>query len=86
MEALGKIAEAGISCGIALLPIIPYITDSDEQLENLIRATSEIKANYVLLTALTLEDECRAEFIDVLKRHFPKLVIKTSLAILVAMP
>jgi DNA repair photolyase len=76
IQALKKVAEAGIVTGIAPMPIIPYITDSEEQLEDVISTAAEAKARYVLPMPLILEDNCRIEFIKVIKRHFPKLLIK----------
>lgn len=76
MEALGKVAEAGVVAGIALMPIIPHITDSNERLEHVISTAGEMKAKYVLPIPLTLEDNCRADFIEVIKKHFPEMLIK----------
>lgn len=76
LETIKKVAEAGIVTGMALMPIIPYITDSEEQLEDVISTAKEVKARYVLPVPLTLEDDCRVGFINVIKRHFPKLLIK----------
>ena len=75
-QALEKVAEAGIYTGIALMPIIPYITDSEEQLKDIIGTATKAKANYILPMPLTLGDNYRPEFIKVIKRHFPKLLIK----------
>jgi DNA repair photolyase len=76
IEALAKIADTGIVTGIAPMPIIPYITDSEEQLKDIIGTAAKTKANYILPMLLTLDDNCRAEFINLIKRHFPKLLIK----------
>ncbi len=76
LEALGKIAEKGITTGIALAPIIPYITDSDGQFEEVIRKAADMNARYVLANPLVLGDECRSAVIKVLKRHFPELLPK----------
>lgn len=75
-KALKKVAEAGMSTGIALWPIIPYITDSDEQLEEVMAKAVKMKARYVLSRPLTLKDQFRARIIDDIKRHFPELIIK----------
>ncbi|UCG70877.1 MAG: radical SAM protein [Thermoplasmata archaeon] len=75
-ETLNTVAEAGISTGIALSPVIPYITDSEEQLDEVISHAKEMRANYVLTGLLKLEDQFRARIIDDIKRHFPELVIK----------
>ncbi|UCE74993.1 MAG: radical SAM protein [Methanomassiliicoccales archaeon] len=76
IKALGKVAEAGIPTGIALMPIIPYITDSKEQLEKVISTAADMKAGYALAAPLKLEDEYRARVIQVIKRHFSKLLAR----------
>lgn len=76
LEALGKVTEAGILSGLAIMPIIPYITDSDKQLENIVSKAADIKAGYVVTAPLKMEDNCRARMIDLIKRHFPELLIK----------
>jgi DNA repair photolyase len=75
-ETLKKVTGAGLSAGIALMPIIPYITDSDGQLNEVISRAKEMKAHYVLSGLLKLEDQYRARIIDDIKRHYPELVIK----------
>lgn len=74
--ALEKVLESGVSAGVALNPIIPYISDSEEQLEDVIRTAADLKTGYVLSIPLTLKDDCRAGFINVIKRHFPELLVK----------
>ena len=76
MDALGKLAKAGIATGLAIMPVIPYITDSDEQLEELIGRAAEKKARYVLYDTLRLEDDYRASVIMAVKRHYPEIIIK----------
>ncbi len=76
LEAMGKLADAKIPCGMALMPVIPYITDSDYQLEEIISKAADLKAQYVLFEPLVLEDRYRAILIDLIKRHYPELIIK----------
>ena len=76
IQALEKVAEAGVVTGVAPMSIIPYITDSEPGLEDVISSAAKAKASYILPISLTLEDNCRVEFINVIKRHFPKLLIK----------
>lgn len=76
IEAMGKFAENGITTGIALSPIIPYITDSSEGLEEIIEKSAEKNASYVIAETLKLKDECRARVVEVIKRHFPELLLK----------
>ena len=76
MEALGKVAKKGITTGVALAPVLPYITDSNSQLEDVIGNAKALNAQYVNSHPVKLEDNCRSRVIDVIKRHFPKLLLK----------
>ncbi|UCE36068.1 MAG: radical SAM protein [Thermoplasmata archaeon] len=76
MKALESITSAGITAGIALSPIVPYITDSKEQLEEIIKRAAESKASYVMPLVLTLDDSIRPQVIDVIKRNFPTQLVK----------
>lgn len=76
MDALGKLAKAGITTGLAIMPVIPYITDTDEQLEELISAAAHRKVSYVLFDTLRLEDDYRGAVIMAIKRHYPEIIVK----------
>ena len=76
MNVFDKWGKAGITTGLAMMPVIPYITDSDEQLEELIGMAAEKKARYVLFDTLRLEDDYRASVIKTIKRHYPELLVK----------
>ncbi|KPK20777.1 MAG: hypothetical protein AMK69_23325 [Nitrospira bacterium SG8_3] len=76
MNAFDKMGKAGITTGLAMVPVIPFITDSDEQLEELIGIAASRKARYAIFDVLRLEDGFRSRFIGVLKRHFPEVLVK----------
>jgi DNA repair photolyase len=76
IKALEKVLGTGIYAGIALNPIIPYISDSEERMEDVIRTAADLKVRYVLPMPLILKDDCRTGFINVIKRHFPELLVK----------
>ena len=64
--------------GINFMPIIPYICDTDDNLEKVIRMASEAKADYVLfMMGVTLRDRQGEFFYDKLKDH-PQTVEKLS--------
>ena len=76
LEALREVHDKGIITGLALDPIIPYITDTFEHLEEIVRKAAENNASYILAKPLILHDECRTAVIKVIKRHFPELLPK----------
>lgn len=76
LKALGEISKAGIQTGIILSPVIPYITDSEEQLKNIIEEAVKQDAKYIVPQVLKMEDNIRARVIQKIKEHYPKLLIK----------
>jgi DNA repair photolyase len=73
-EVMKKISEAGILTGVTYMPIIPFISDSEEQLEDVIRTSKEHGAQYVLAASMTMRDLQSKRFYETIKKHYPKLV------------
>jgi len=72
LETLRKIKEMGFCAGIAYIPVLPFISDSDEELEEMVKVAKEVGADYVFFGDLTLTDH----FLTFLKERFPELVEK----------
>ncbi len=73
---LEKMAKKGILVGLIIMPVVPYITDSKEHLEEIMKKAKELGAVYAVHVPLILEDNCRANVIEKIKKHFPKEMIK----------
>jgi DNA repair photolyase len=78
LEAMKKVSEAGIQTGIWIMPFLPYITDSDENFESIIRAGVENGATFVSGAEVRLREENieRTRLMKFLKRYFPELIPK----------
>jgi DNA repair photolyase len=72
--AMEQIARAGILTGISMMPILPGLCDTDENLEATVRWTSEHGGKFVLAAGLTLADQQREFFFGVLRDRFPDLL------------
>jgi DNA repair photolyase len=82
LEALKYIKKKApnIQVGTYLIPIIPFLTDDDENLENVIRKSKEAGADFVLFSpGLTLRDSQAQYFINKLKKSKFAKVIKPLL-------
>lgn len=74
LEALRRLKKAGVPCGIHLMPIIPFLTDSDEALEGMVKAGTEIGVDYFVYNILRLRGQVvKGYFLEVLKKHDPSL-------------
>lgn len=76
LDIIRKIKELGLSCGVAYIPVLPYISDSRDDLEEMIGSAKEHGADYVFVGALTLYGYGKNIFFRVLEKHFPELLPK----------
>ncbi len=76
LETLQKIKEAGFYVGIAYIPVLPFISDSDENLEEMIKTARELDVDYIFAGALTLYGAGKEIYYRVLEKNFPELAPK----------
>jgi len=73
-EAMEQIAQAGLLTGTCMMPILPGLCDDDVNLRNVVRWTADHGGQFVMASGLTLADQQRAFFFQVLEECFPDLV------------
>ena len=73
LKALSKIAAAGIPAGVSLMPIVPYVLDNEENIEEVVRRSKEAGAQYVLVAGMTMRDRQQERFFSLLKEKYPGL-------------
>ncbi len=79
-DALGKLRDAGIYCGIWFMPILPWIADTDENMNSIFRRGKEIGVERIDCGGLTLKPGRQKQaFFKVLADHFPNLVERYNL-------
>jgi len=72
--AMEQIARAGILTGACMMPVLPGLCDTDENLEATVRWTADHGGRFVLAGGLTLADQQRTFFFGVLRERFPDLL------------
>lgn len=73
-KAIKKLSETGIFTGILLHPVLPFITDNDENIINIVRLAYENGAKFVhAYFGVTLRDRQRDYYYSKLDEHFPGL-------------
>ena len=55
------------------MPVVPYLTDTLENLENILREAGNIKVDYVIAGLLNLRSETRKNFLKFIQENFPEL-------------
>lgn len=77
LAALKKIKHAGIACGMFLMPVVPFITDLPEMMEQTLRKGKEAGIDFVLFGGMTLKSGRQKDyFMAFLKKHYPHLVVE----------
>jgi DNA repair photolyase len=74
LELVRKITEAGLSCGVMVAPVLPRLTDSTEQLDELFAAIADAGATGATVVPLHLRPGAREWFAAWLGREHPDLV------------
>jgi DNA repair photolyase len=80
LETLKLCSDNGFLCGVNAMPLLPFITDSDEELEKIIAAAKRYGANYIFMAGLTLsgseERDSKQLVFKFLRNHYPHLIEK----------
>lgn len=76
INALNKIKKQNvIQAGVLLIPIIPFLSDSSENLEQLVKMSKEAGADYILFGGgMTMREQQACYFLKKLKEQFPALI------------
>jgi len=75
LKTLSKFKKEGIACGMYLMPVIPFITDRSEVMEETIRKAKETELDFIVFAGMTLKDGRQKQyFMKTLKENFPGLL------------
>lgn len=73
-EALEQLARAGIPCGILLMPLLPFINDTEENLQAIVCRAADAGAQWIFAypdMGVTLRQNQRGYFYDWIDEEFP---------------
>ena len=74
LRAVQRLAEAGIKTNVALAPVIPSLTDSEENIAAVVSAAREAGASHIWHNTLYLHEITRDTFFSYLREYRPELV------------
>ncbi len=74
LRAIRTLADAGISAGVALAPVLPGLTDAPRDMAAVLDAAREAGATHAWSNVLNLRPGTREHFLDVLEREWPSEV------------
>jgi len=73
-KTLEQLMNQGVSAGVAVMPILPFITE--ESLGYMMEKAKDAGAEYIIYGYLELKGEQRKRFLSTLETHFPEYVNK----------
>jgi DNA repair photolyase len=73
-EALETLSRAGVFAGVRLNPVLPFLTDTEENILAIVRRTRECGGRFVVCSfGMTIRTGNREYFYKALDEHFPGL-------------
>jgi DNA repair photolyase len=73
LDAVRRFTDAGFDVGVLMAPILPGLTDSDESIDETVRAIAEAGATSVTPLPLNLRSGAREWYLGFLERYRPAL-------------
>ena len=75
LDTLAFFKQHGIACGMFLLPVVPFITDTPEKIEQAIIKANQLSLDFVISGGMTLKSgRQKTHFTNVLKEYYPELI------------
>ena len=73
LEAIRKLAEAGLFCGVLLMPVLPFLEDRPEQVLSVVDRAADVGAKFIYSGfGVTMRQGQREYFLRELDRAFPE--------------
>ncbi len=72
-DVLRQFRKTNASIGLHVMPILPFLTDAEDNLEKVFALAAECQVDYVLAATLYLRGPTREHFFRFLKAEFPSL-------------
>jgi len=72
LQTLAKFKESDIACGMFLMPVIPFLTDTPTMMEEAIKAATGTGLDYIVFGGMTLKEGRQKEYyMQIIREHFP---------------
>lgn len=74
LQAIKKLSDAGLFVGIMMNPVLPFITDGEEDIRKLVKLASQYGAKFIhTYMGMTLRENQRAYYFNRLEQNFDGL-------------
>ena len=72
LEVLKKFRQTKVNLGVLAMPILPYLTDTKDNLDQLFMQLASVPVDYALCGLLNLKGQTRKHFLGFIRQSFPK--------------
>jgi len=80
LETMQKCKEQGFFTGVCFIPVLPFLSDSEEELERTIKTAKKYGADFIFVGGLTLfgngPADCKTLYYKFLEKYNPELIPK----------
>jgi DNA repair photolyase len=76
LEAVRRLARAGVEVGVGVAPVLPGLSDAPEQLTAVVRAARAAGARTIWASVVHLRPGVREHFLEALERDWPEEVAR----------
>ena len=77
LETMKEFSDNGFKTGIINMPVLPLLSDSEKEIETMVKAAKKYKAHYLMYAGLTLygdaPDDCKTLYYNFLKENYPDI-------------
>lgn len=78
LKTLEQTSSAGFHCGVSMMPLLPFISDTEEQMDTMLAAFKKAGSKYVFPASLTLFGNGPADsktlMFRAIEKHYPDLL------------
>ena len=79
LDTIKLFKSNGISCGMFLMPVIPFITDTPKKIEESVRKAKKADVDFIIFSGMTLKKGRQKDyFYDNLRLNYPNLLPEYS--------
>jgi DNA repair photolyase len=77
LETIKKLKDQGFYCGMFLMPVIPFITDKPDIINETIKKAKDAGVDFIVFSGMTLKEGRQKDyFYKVLKKYYPEFLVE----------
>jgi len=75
LNTIKRFKDAGISCGMFLMPVVPFISDSKDMIEESVSKAKDAGVDYIIFGGMTLKEGKQKDyFMNFIQGNYPLLI------------